>query len=169
MVLLRGYIEEQQLFEMKQLLRYAFDRPDISIDNTNKNSSLKVMKDEYDYQLPWRPNYEITAIVVWIAFGLVAYLMYRFSGLPSEPLQVLWWRASSWRSSACRHRPGFGIENTGSITSNFSGSMSPVWPVLFGATRINGGWAGDSSGTKSTPNWLTTSKARFNRVNPGQS
>lgn len=47
------------------------------------------MKDEYDYQLPWRPNYEITAIVVWIAFGLVAYLMYRFSELPSEPFNGL--------------------------------------------------------------------------------
>ncbi|OAI20360.1 MULTISPECIES: hypothetical protein [Methylomonas] len=47
------------------------------------------MKDEYDYQLPWRPNYEITAIVVWTAFGLVAYVMYVYSGLPREPFNGL--------------------------------------------------------------------------------
>lgn len=47
------------------------------------------MKDEYDYQLPWRPNYELTAIVVWFAFGLVAYVMVIFSGLPREPFNGL--------------------------------------------------------------------------------
>lgn len=41
MVLLRAYIEERQLFEIKQLLRYAFDRPDISIDSTNKKFIVK--------------------------------------------------------------------------------------------------------------------------------
>ncbi len=43
------------------------------------------MKSDYDYQLPWRPNFEIQAIAGWI-FGMgLAYLAARWSGLPMAP------------------------------------------------------------------------------------
>ncbi|MCX7099939.1 MAG: conjugal transfer protein, partial [Methylobacter sp.] len=43
------------------------------------------MKSDYDYQFPWRPIFEITAITGWIGGAALAYLTSQWSGLPQEP------------------------------------------------------------------------------------
>ena len=57
------------------------------------------MKSDYDYQFPWRPIFEVTAIAGWIIGAGLAYLTSRWSGLPKEPfiwlmivcgMMVLW-------------------------------------------------------------------------------
>jgi len=47
------------------------------------------MKSDYDYQLPWRPNYELQAIAGWIVGGGLAYVAGNGSGLPMQPFQGL--------------------------------------------------------------------------------
>jgi len=47
------------------------------------------MKSDYDYQFPWRPIFELTAIAGWIGGAAVAYLTSRWSGLPREPFDWL--------------------------------------------------------------------------------
>jgi conjugal transfer pilus assembly protein TraD len=43
------------------------------------------MKNDYDYQLPWRPNFEAQAILGWVFGAILAYLVGRGSGLPMPP------------------------------------------------------------------------------------
>ena len=47
------------------------------------------MKSDYDYQFPWRPIFELTAIAGWIGGAALAYLTSRWSGLPREPFDWL--------------------------------------------------------------------------------
>lgn len=47
------------------------------------------MKSDYDYQFPWRPIYEVTAIAGWTGGAGLAYLTSRWSGLPREPFDWL--------------------------------------------------------------------------------
>ena len=47
------------------------------------------MKSDYDYQFPWRPIFELTAIAGWIGGAAMAYLTSRWSGLPREPFDWL--------------------------------------------------------------------------------
>jgi conjugal transfer pilus assembly protein TraD len=47
------------------------------------------MKSDYDYQLPWRPNYESQAIVGWIVGAGLTYAAGNGSGLPMRPFQGL--------------------------------------------------------------------------------
>ncbi len=57
------------------------------------------MSTDYDYQFPWRPLYEIIAILGWLGGAALAYLTSQYSGLPEVPfdwlllicsLMVLW-------------------------------------------------------------------------------
>jgi conjugal transfer pilus assembly protein TraD len=46
------------------------------------------MKSDYDYQLPWRPNFEARAIFGWIIGAALAWIAANRSGLPMSPF--LW-------------------------------------------------------------------------------
>jgi conjugal transfer pilus assembly protein TraD len=43
------------------------------------------VKSDYDYQLPWRPNFEVQAILGWLGGAGLAYGLGRWSGLPLAP------------------------------------------------------------------------------------
>ncbi|MVF23666.1 conjugal transfer protein [Methylocaldum sp. BRCS4] len=61
------------------------------------------MKSDYDYQLPWRPNFEVQAIGGWIFGAGLAYLADRWSGLPMAPflgLIVFCGMMAAWRLPA---------------------------------------------------------------------
>ena len=47
------------------------------------------MKNDYDYQLPWRTNFEAWAIVGWLSGIGLALLSFRLSGLPIKPFLYL--------------------------------------------------------------------------------
>ena len=47
------------------------------------------MKNDYDYQLPWRPNYELRAITGWVFGASLTYVAGRWSGLPMQPFRML--------------------------------------------------------------------------------
>jgi len=58
------------------------------------------VKNDYDYQLPWRPNFEVQAIAGWISGIALAYLARRWSGLPWTPfvwLMVLCGIMAAWQ------------------------------------------------------------------------
>jgi len=47
------------------------------------------MNSDYDYQFPWRPIFELTAIAGWLGGAVLAYLTRHGSGLPGEPFDWL--------------------------------------------------------------------------------
>ena len=47
------------------------------------------MNSDYDYQFPWRPIYEITAIAGWLGGAALAYLSRHWSDLPEQPFDWL--------------------------------------------------------------------------------
>ena len=47
------------------------------------------MNSDYDYEFPWRPIYEITAIAGWIGGAALAYLSRHWSDLPEQPFDWL--------------------------------------------------------------------------------
>ncbi|NJD07943.1 MAG: conjugative transfer system coupling protein TraD [Methylococcaceae bacterium] len=65
------------------------------------------MKGEYDYELPWRPNFELTAIGGWLVTAAMAYPVSRWSELPWEPFR--WLLYFSLLAAASRVPSAYGI------------------------------------------------------------
>lgn len=65
------------------------------------------MKGEYDYELPWRPNFELTAIGGWLVTAAMAYPVSRWSDLPWEPFR--WLLYFSLLAAASRVPSAYGI------------------------------------------------------------
>jgi conjugal transfer pilus assembly protein TraD len=61
------------------------------------------VKNDYDYQLPWRPNFEVQAIAGWHCGIVLAYFARRWSELPWTPflwLMILCGTMAVWRLPA---------------------------------------------------------------------
>jgi conjugal transfer pilus assembly protein TraD len=65
------------------------------------------VKGEYDYELPWRPNFELTAIGGWLVTAAMAYPVSRWSDLPWEPFR--WLLYFSLLAAASRVPSAYGI------------------------------------------------------------